>query len=114
VASARQPARPLAAVTLLLAGTDLASWPLGRWNLSNVHIALARKYRPNHLICHLDSELVVKQLRGEYRVKMPTLQPLVNQILELAEEFPDVSFRNIPREDNREADKLVNEALDGR
>lgn len=72
----------------------------------------ARNFHPNRLVCHLDAELVVKQLNGEYRVKMPTLQTFVDEIKELTMEFPDVVFQHVPREDNYRADKLVNEALD--
>ena len=78
--------------------------------IKGLHIALA--YQPNRLICHLDSELIVKQLNGEYRVKMPTLQPLVDEIRELTMELQDVVFTHIPREDNWRADALVNKALD--
>lgn len=76
-------------------------------------LTLARKFHPNRLVCHLDSELIVKQLSGAYRVKMPTLQPLIEEIRELATEFPEVSYAHIPRVENRRADRLVNEALDG-
>lgn len=72
----------------------------------------AGRFLPNRLICHLDSELVVKQLNGEYRVKMATLQPYFEEVQELARNLPDVVFQHIPREDNFRADKLVNEALD--
>jgi len=72
----------------------------------------SRQFQPNRLICHLDSELVVKQLNGEYRVKMPTLQPFFNEIQDLTAELPDVVFMYIPREDNYRADALVNKALD--
>lgn len=72
----------------------------------------ARRFQPNRLICHLDSELVVKQLNGEYRVKMATLQPFFEEIQALASELPDVVFAHIPREDNYRADALVNRALD--
>lgn len=75
-------------------------------------LKIALRYRPNRLICHLDSELIVKQLSGEYRVKMPTLQPLVEEIREMTMELPDVVFKHIPREDNWRADALVNKALD--
>ena len=75
-------------------------------------LKIAQSYQPNRLICHLDSELVVKQLNGEYRVKMATLQPLVDEIQELTMELPDVVFQYIPREDNWRADELVNKALD--
>lgn len=72
----------------------------------------AEHFHPNRLICHLDSELVVKQLNGEYRVKMETLQPFFEEIKKLADELPDVVFTHIPREDNYRADALVNRALD--
>ncbi|MEK7218308.1 MAG: ribonuclease HI family protein [Patescibacteria group bacterium] len=71
----------------------------------------ALQYRPNRLICHLDSELVVKQVAGEYAVKMATLQPLVQEVRELSMEFPDIVFKHIPRGDNFRADALVNRAL---
>ncbi|HLD63557.1 MAG TPA: ribonuclease HI family protein [Candidatus Peribacteraceae bacterium] len=75
-------------------------------------LKLAQKFRPNTLIAHLDSELVVNQLNGEYRVKMPSLQPLVNEITALSKSFPRISFVYVPRLDNHRADALVNRALD--
>jgi ribonuclease HI len=72
----------------------------------------ALKFQPNRLICHLDSELVVKQVNGEYQVKMDTLKPFVEEIKVLAMELPDVLFTHIPRADNHRADALVNRALD--
>ncbi len=72
----------------------------------------AQLFHPNRLICHLDSELVVKQLNGEYRVKMETLQSFFEEIKKIADELPDVVFVHIPREDNYRADALVNRALD--
>ncbi len=74
-------------------------------------LKVAVHYRPNRLICHLDSELVVKQLSGEYRVKMPTLQPLVDEVKALSMEFADIVFQYIPRGDNFRADALVNKVL---
>lgn len=75
-------------------------------------LTMAKDFRPNHLVCHLDSELVVKQLKGEYRVKMKTFTPLIEKINELMKEFPTVSFVAIPRGRNERADSLVNSALD--
>ena len=77
-------------------------------------LKIAQRFQPNRLICHLDSELVVKQLNGEYRVKMPTLEPLFDEVRELSMAFPDVVFKHIPRSDNHRADALVNKALDAR
>ncbi len=63
--------------------------------------------------CILDSELVVKQLKGEYKVKELTLQQMHQQVLVLSNNFDQVVFRHVRREQNKEADKLVNRALDG-
>ncbi len=60
----------------------------------------------------LDSELVVKQLAGEYKVKNPGLKPLHQEIQDLRIEFGGVTFSHVRREYNKEADRLENEALD--
>ena len=75
-------------------------------------IKLARPFHPNRLICHLDSELIVRQLNGQYQVKMPSLKAFVEEIRALSADLPDVVFVHIPREDNHRADALVNRALD--
>ncbi|TSC59183.1 MAG: ribonuclease H [Candidatus Peregrinibacteria bacterium Greene0416_19] len=75
-------------------------------------LKMARQFHPNRLICHLDAELVVKQLNGEYRVKMLTFEPLVQEIRDLSMDFPDIVFKHIPRGDNYRADALVNKVLD--
>lgn len=64
------------------------------------------------LICHLDSELVVKQLQGVYKIKEPQLQILAAEVKELSIKFKQVQFVHVPREQNRAADKLVNLILD--
>lgn len=62
--------------------------------------------------CFLDSELVVKQLKREYRVKDADLAPLFVKIWNISLGFKKISFTHISREKNKEADKLVNQALD--
>ncbi|NQT22979.1 MAG: ribonuclease HI family protein [Candidatus Omnitrophica bacterium] len=59
----------------------------------------------------VDSELVYKQLKGEYRVKDANLKPLFELVLHLIKGLKKVEVKNIPREDNKEADKLVNKAI---
>jgi ribonuclease H / adenosylcobalamin/alpha-ribazole phosphatase len=59
-----------------------------------------------------DSELVVKQMRGEYRVKNRALQALSLEAVELARRIPEVTYTAVRREHNELADRLVNEALD--
>jgi ribonuclease HI len=59
-----------------------------------------------------DSELLVKQMRGEYRVKNPALRELSVAAARLAREVGDVRYTAVRREHNEHADRLVNEALD--
>jgi ribonuclease HI len=62
----------------------------------------------------LDSELVVRQLRGEYRVREPRLKSLHQKARETLNRFSQYSILSIPREENRRADQLANEAIDQR
>jgi ribonuclease HI len=61
---------------------------------------------------NMDSELVVKQMQGLYKIKEPSLQVLANQVLKHKNNFNSVVFRHVRREFNKPADKLVNEAID--
>lgn len=60
----------------------------------------------------IDSELIVKQLNHQYKIKEPDLQPLFLQVWNLILDFAQVNFQHIPRSQNKEADRLVNQALD--
>ncbi len=62
----------------------------------------------------MDSELIVKQMKGEYKVKNEGLKPLFLEAKKLISRFHSVSFVHIPREKNKEADAMVNKALDAR
>ncbi|OGO53155.1 MAG: hypothetical protein A2148_11085 [Chloroflexi bacterium RBG_16_68_14] len=62
----------------------------------------------------MDSELVVRQLSGRYRVRNPRLIPLYKRILDLRSRFQRLTVRHVPRGENRQADRLANEALDKR
>jgi len=66
----------------------------------------------SELDCYLDSELVVKQLKREYKVKNKDLAPLFLTIHNLSLNFKKISYTHIPRELNQAADKLANEAMD--
>lgn len=61
---------------------------------------------------YLDSELAVKQLNREYKVKNKDLAPLFLAVYNLTLSFKKISFTHIPREQNTEADRLANEAMD--
>jgi ribonuclease H / adenosylcobalamin/alpha-ribazole phosphatase len=66
----------------------------------------------DHLEVVSDSELLVKQMRGEYKVKNAALRELSLQAASLARELGSVSYTAVRREHNELADQLVNEALD--
>ena len=59
-----------------------------------------------------DSDLLVKQMRGEYRVKSPGLQPLFEEARGLVKQIGRVKFEHVRREFNKDADRLANEAMD--
>lgn len=58
-----------------------------------------------------DSELMVNQLNGRFKIKDKDLQPLFFEIWNLKQDFKDVGFVQVPREENKEADLLVNKEL---
>ncbi len=60
-----------------------------------------------------DSELLVKQLNHEYKIESETVIPLFIKIWNALMDFKSVKFVHIPREKNKEADRMVNRALDG-
>jgi ribonuclease HI len=64
------------------------------------------------LDARMDSELAVKQLNREYKVKNPNLAKLVLKIRDLEGSFDSVTYQHVRRERNKHADRLVNEAID--
>jgi ribonuclease HI len=74
----------------------------------------ARLGTGHHVEILSDSELMVKQMRGEYRVKNEELRDLYDQARDLARRFPSVRFQHVRRDQNGRADALCNEALDGK
>jgi ribonuclease HI len=66
-----------------------------------------------HVSLNVDSQLVAKQLKGEYKVKDQNIRKFFDIALNLLRGFDKVEVREIPRAENKEADKLVNKALDG-
>lgn len=72
----------------------------------------AKKLKAEELECFLDSELVVRQLNRQYKVKNIKLQPFFTKIYNLTLDFKKVSFNHIFREQNKKADQLANDAMD--
>jgi ribonuclease HI len=73
----------------------------------------ARERGVTRLRVESDSELLVRQMRGQYRVKSADLKPLHERAVKLSRGFEHFEIVHVPREKNREADRLVNAALDG-
>ncbi len=60
----------------------------------------------------MDSELIVKQMSGEYKIKQPHLQELAAQVRRLLTDFDSYTFKHVLRAYNKEADRMVNQAID--
>jgi len=64
------------------------------------------------LVVYSDSQLLVRQVNGAYRVKAPHLVPIFLQALKLRQTIPDFTIEHVAREENKEADRLANQAID--
>ena len=73
----------------------------------------ARLGTHHRLLVLSDSELMVKQMKGEYKVKNEDLRELYDRARQLARRFAGVTFQHVRREKNKRTDQLCNEALDG-
>ena len=72
----------------------------------------AREFPARRVRIRADSQLLIRQLEGRYRVKQPHLRPYFERAKALLAEYEDVDLAHVPREENTEADALVNAALD--
>jgi ribonuclease HI len=77
--------------------------------IGGLRLAIAHKIA--HLSVFGDSMLVVKQMRGEWRVKTPALIPLHKEACALAKQFTSVTYAHVYRDHNARADELSNQAL---
>ncbi|MGB2599339.1 MAG: ribonuclease HI family protein [Candidatus Omnitrophota bacterium] len=89
-----------------LATNNVAEYMAVIYGLMEAMLKNARK-----VVLNVDSELVAKQLRGEYRVKNQDLLKFFSIALNIFRGFDKVEVREIPREKNKEADTLVNKAI---
>ena len=71
------------------------------------------KVKNTEIEFRLDSQLITRQLNGEYKIEEERLFPLFIKIRNLKMDFGPIKFTEIPREQNKEADRLANEAMDG-
>lgn len=92
-----------------------AEWEALVWGLKKIKSLVGKeKTRQTEVECFLDSELVVKQLNHEYKIKEDYIKHYFITVWNLQLDFKKITFSHIMREDNRVADSLVNEALDSR
>ncbi|MFN4258017.1 MAG: ribonuclease HI family protein [Gemmataceae bacterium] len=70
--------------------------------------------KADHLVLYSDSELMVKQMNGQYQVKNADLRELYDQAKRLSRSFASVRFVHVPRARNKRADELCNQVLDGK
>jgi ribonuclease HI len=77
-------------------------------------LELARELGANEIEVVNDSELIARQIGGEYKVKQEHLKPLYHRVMDELRGFDRWAVRNVRREHNERADELVNEALDAR
>ena len=77
-------------------------------------LELAKEYGYKEIICCMDSELIIKQLLGEYRVKNPFLKELFLKVQKLQENFDKIIYKHVNRKDpfQKTADYLLNQELD--
>ena len=75
-------------------------------------LALAIKNEITDINCFADSELLIKQINGEYKIKNMDLKSIIEDIRSLSSMFKTITFTHIPREKNKLADKMVNIILD--
>jgi ribonuclease HI len=77
-------------------------------------LQLAQERKARHLQCHADSELLIYQIQGTYRIKNVHLKALLEKVKSLTSGFDSITFRQIPREHPMiaRADKLLNQTLD--
>ncbi len=73
-----------------------------------------KKTKETDVEVRMDSELVVRQLGGIYKIEEPSLKPLFVDVWNLKMDFKKVEFVHIPREKNKAADRMVNKVLDSR
>jgi len=104
-----------------VAGNEIKAWGVYLGEATNnqaeyealfLGLQEARARQAVEVDCYLDSELVVKQLKLEYKVKNKELAALFVKVWNLVQEFSRVTFYHVSREQNRRADQLVNQVLD--
>jgi ribonuclease H / adenosylcobalamin/alpha-ribazole phosphatase len=93
-------------------GIGVATNNVAEYRAALEGLRLARDLGGKEVLLRSDSRLLVEQLSGRFRVKNPTLMRLHGEVRSLLAEFDGVTFEHVPREFNKEADRLANEGVD--
>ena len=96
------------AVAIGTATNNVAEWTAVRLALEE-----ALRLGATHVDLRMDSELVARQITGIYRVKHPDLKPIHAAVMALLRDFDGYTIGHVPRELNKDADRLSNVAIDG-
>ncbi len=84
---------------------------VAEWTAVKLALEAITKYKPKRVHAYMDSELVCKQLNGQYRVKHPGLKPIYAEVIALAKAY-NVTFEHVYRASNKLADAEVNKVID--
>ncbi len=90
----------------------IATNNVAEWRALLAGLARARELGVKHIAIRMDSELVVRQVTGVYRVKHADLIPLASQAKAMLRTFKTVAIAHVPRKENAAADAVVNQVLD--
>jgi len=87
---------------------------VAEWTAVLLALEEARRLGATHVDLRMDSQLVARQISGVYRVKHPDLKPIHAAVMDLLRRLDGYTVGHVPRELNRDADRLSNIAIDGR
>jgi ribonuclease HI len=94
-------------------GLGRATNNVAEWTAVRLALEEARDLGASHVDVRMDSQLVARQISGMYRVKHPDLKPIHAAVMKLLRGFEGYTVGHVPRELNKDADRLSNVAIDG-
>ena len=94
-------------------GLGRATNNVAEWTAVRLALEEARRLGASRVDLRMDSELVARQITGIYRVKHPDLKPIHAAVMGLLRGFEGYTIGHVPRELNKDADRLSNVAIDG-
>ena len=93
-------------------GIGIATNNVAEYTAALEGLKRARELGSTDVVLRSDSKLLIEQLSGRFRVKNPTLQRLHTDVRATARAFATISYEHVPREKNKEADRMANRGVD--